>query len=346
MSKLGVIINNIGTPQSPKTADVRVYLREFLMDPGVISLPFVFRWLLVNGIIAPLRAHRSGEKYRKIWTSAGSPLMVGTLSFAKKLQEQLGATADVRVGMRYGAPSLHDALIEFQNQGITRILLAPMYPQWSEATTDSAVQETRALMDRIGYIADLQVLEPFFDQEFFVRAYVDLLREQLRDENFEHLLFSFHGLPEAAIKKVSGCELSKECCERATACASNCYRAQSFATAKILANGLGLSRDRWSVSFQSRLGPARWIGPATDEVVSALADKGIRNLAISCPSFVTDCLETLEEIGLEQKNAFENRGGSLHLLPCLNDNDSWVRGFAAKIQGGLSDSHRIHEARN
>lgn len=324
--KKGLLLNNIGTPVSPETKDVKTYLDEFLMDPEVIGLPFFFRWLLVKGVITPRRSSTSAAKYKSVWMTEGSPLMVYSQAFARKLSYFLGSQWMVRVGMRYGTPSIKETLQEFKNQGVEEVVIAPLFPQFAQATTGSAVREAERLLKEMNWTPKVKFLPPFFNHQSFLVPQADLIRPIL--PNVDHVLFSFHGLPESQVRKIDGCLKSPDCCERANACALNCYRAQSVATAKSLAALLDLPREKWSVSFQSRLGPAKWIGPATDDVLKGLAAKGVKRLAVACPSFVADCLETLEEIGIEGKKEFLHAGGEeYHLIPCVNSESSWVEAF-------------------
>lgn len=330
--KKGLLLNNIGTPNSPSTKDVKIYLDEFLMDPGVIGLPFLLRWILVKGLITPRRSSTSAAKYKSVWMTAGSPLMVYSQAFSRKLAYLLGEKWLVRVGMRYGTPSIRETLEEFRSQKVEEVIFAPLFPQFAEATTGSAVQECERVLKEMDWKPTVKVLPSFFDRKEFLAPQADLIRPVLGE--VDHVLFSFHGLPESQVRKNEGCLESSECCERPKACAMNCYRAQSVATAKSLASLLDLPREKWSISFQSRLGPAKWIGPATDQVLSELAHKGVKRLAVACPSFVADCLETLEEIGIEGKKEFLHAGGlEYRLISCVNGERSWVDSFARMVHG-------------
>lgn len=330
MRKIGLLLNNIGTPMSFRPRDVARYLREFLMDPDVISLPRPFRDLLVKGIIVPLRARRSAEKYRKIWLSEGSPLLVHSQKFAEGLQTILGESYLVRLGMSYGAPSISQTLEEFALYGVDQILFVPLFPQWSQATVESA----RRQMQRLNH-GRFQVVyfPPFYREDFFIRSQAEIISEFLARHPVDRLLFSYHSLPESQIREQGGCLLTADCCERPRAEQKPCYRAQCFATSTALALQLNLPGRMWSTSFQSRLGPAKWIGPATSEEIIRLAERGVQRLAVTCPSFVTDCLETLEEIGMEMRDLFLSRGGKeFHLIPCLNSDERWITRFAQEVR--------------
>lgn len=325
--KTGLILNNIGTPKSADPRDVKVYLDEFLMDPDVIGLPYPLRWLLVKGLITPRRSHASAEKYRAIWMKEGSPLMVYSVGFAEKLQKILGKNWSVQLGMRYGEPSIRQALEKLRSERVDRVVLAPLFPQYAEATSGSAVKEAKKLLKEMNWEIPFEVLPPFYHREGFLKSQADLMRDEAH--HADHVLFSFHGLPESQVRQNPGCLETVNCCDRPQACAMNCYRAQCLKTARDLAQELGLSREKWSLSFQSRLGPAKWIGPSTEDELRALAKKGVQSLAVVCPAFVADCLETLEELGIVGKNEFLNAGGiQYRLIPCVNDSDAWVQAFA------------------
>ena len=322
MDKIGIIVNNIGTPATPSTRDVAKYLREFLTDPGVIPAPAFVRYPLVYGLIAPLRSKSSAKKYQKIWTAEGSPLLVHTNAFAEKLQADLGESFLVEVGMRYGSPNLPEALNKLKTAGAKKILLLPLYPQYAEATTVSAVLELRKFTDQF------ETFPAFFQEPFFLENSARLLQPELA--GVDHLLFSFHGLPESQIKKNPGC-LEGDCCSVVKHSEKQCYRAQCFASATGIA--ARVSPPTWSVSFQSRLGPAKWIGPSTAVELQRLAHTGKKRVAVYCPSFVADCLETLEEIQIENRKVFLDEGGeSFKFVPCLNSEKQWVRDFSEAIR--------------
>ncbi|MBX2987955.1 MAG: ferrochelatase [Bdellovibrionaceae bacterium] len=327
--KKALILNNIGTPASPRTADVKVYLDEFLMDPDVIGLPFPLRWLLVKGLITPRRSPQSAAKYRAIWTPEGSPLAVHTERFADKLREILGPDWIVRVGMRYGEPSLFRVLRELRESSVETLVFAPLFPQFAQATSGSAIKTVKNELEKMSWSPELRILPAFHDREEFLRPQAELIRPHLAKA--DHVLFSFHGLPESQIREAHGGVDEK--CDAGHPCRANCYKTQSLTTAKDLARLLELPEGRWSASFQSRLGPAKWIGPSTDDTIKVLAAGGVKNLVVACPSFVADCLETLEEIGLGGKEDFLHAGGrEFTLVPCVNEDDAWARGFVKLIQ--------------
>lgn len=334
MAKKGVLLINIGSPLSYSLLDVKKYLKTFLMDKDVISIPYLFRWLLVHGVIVPKRAKYSAENYRKIWLEhEGAPLSVYTQKFAQQLQQHLGEHYIVKIGMRYSKPSIESALRNFAESDVKTLILAPLYPQYAEATTGSSLKEIDRLVGRLGIKIPTETLPPFFNEDGFIQSYVDVIRNKVSEKRPDHFLFSFHGLPESHIRKVQGCLTTEGCCFEDNACDKGCYRAQCFATATKVAETLEIPDSHWSVSFQSRLGRGKWLKPATDQTLELLAKKEKKVIAVICPSFVTDCLETLEEIGIEGQNIFkQNCGEEFLLIPCLNDNSKWTQRFAELIK--------------
>lgn len=334
MAKKGVLLLNIGSPESYQVQDVKTYLLNFLMDRDVIDVPWIIRYPLVNWIIVPKRAPFSAANYKKVWIEGeGSPLTVYSNRFARKLQANLGTDYSVKVGMRYAEPTIDRALTEFASEGVSQVLIAPMFPQYAEATTGSSVKYTKKQIEKNNSKFKTQVLHPFFDAECFIGPSAELARQAITGQVIDHFLFSFHGLPESHVKKNEGCLVTPDCCAQANACAKNCYRAHCFASAAAIANRLGLAKNQWSISFQSRLGRAEWLKPSTDDMIKDLAQKGKKTLAVLCPSFVADCIETLEEIGIGGEELFKEHGGDkFHLIPCVNENEAWVSGFAKLVQ--------------
>lgn len=330
MDKTGILLMNIGTPSGSDTEAVRKYLSEFLMDRDVVNAPWLVREILFNRIIVPRRAMRSAQKYQLVWTQAGSPLMVFSQKFADKLQVELGNDYVVKIGMRYGEPSIAKALREFASENIQNLLLAPLYPQLAQATTGSSLTRAEKILHKIKYKPSIRILKEFYSRPEFIQSWIDILSSY--KNRTDHWLFSFHGLPVSQIKKTPGCYSSENCCELAIQEGRSCYRAQCLQTARSLALGLGLGEKEWSVSFQSRLGPVKWIEPFTDATLEALAKSGVKNLAVCAPSFVADGLETLEELNIEGQETFRKHGGqNFNYIPCLNDTDPWVKGFASIV---------------
>ncbi len=323
------ILNNIGTPQAPTREAVAPYLTEFLTDPDVIPLPTILRHILVRGIIVPRRAKASAKKYEKIWTAEGSPLMIHSLALQKELQKHL--PGEVLLGMQFGSPSLASAFAKAKASGAERVVLVPLYPQYAEATTGGALRKAKKVAREEGFTGKLESFPSFPTADFFLQPLTHKIREKLMPEHF--VLFTFHGLPESQVKKgAPGCLVQTNCCDREAAYTQRCYRAQSFATARALAERLGLAKDRWQVSFQSRLGRAKWIGPYTDDVLPMLVSKGEHSVLIVSPSFVSDCLETLEELGVEGKETFLQAGGKNYtLVPCVNSDADFAKGFAHEL---------------
>lgn len=319
-----VILTNVGTPQSYDPEDVGIYLREFLMDENIVSIPRPFRDLLVKGLIVPRRKFSSAEKYQKIWTEQGSPLLVETLNLQSNLQKQLGSDWKVVIGMQIGKPSLKDVLQEAVRTQ-SKVVLCPLYPQYANATTGGAL---KALSQSK---LNSEVLSPFYSKPWFLNAQAAIIQKNLEPQ--DHLLLSYHGLPVSQLKDHDKACGTAGCCEAANACEKNCYKAQCLKTTKLLQNKLSLSAERIHIGFQSRLGRAKWIEPSTENVIQFLLQQGVRHLKVACPSFVSDCLETLEEIGMEMKQIFLSGGGkNFQLLPCVNSHEIFVQGLSEEIQ--------------
>jgi ferrochelatase len=315
-----IILVNVGTPESPEPDDIGVYLTEFLMDGNIMTVPRPFRDLLVKAFIIPKRKFSSSEKYKRIWTPEGSPLMVYSQALKNRLQSFLGADWKVVIAMQVGKPSLKKVLQENQD---SEIYFCPLYPQFAKATTGGALQSLKSIRKPI------KILKPFYHESWFIQSVSRKIREKLRPE--DHLLLSYHGLPISQLSQHRGaCERSVDCCLDISACAQDCYKAQCLATTKLLEKELGFSKI--TTSFQSRLGRDRWIEPSTEETALKLAAVGVKNLKVACPSFVADCLETLEEIGLDLKEQFLAAGGkSFELIPCVNDDALFVEGLGRHI---------------
>lgn len=336
MNLTGVLLINLGTPDAPTPAAVGRYLREFLMDGFVIDTPASLRWFLVNVLIVPRRKHQSAEAYQKIQLPEGSPLLVYTRALAQKVAVELGDEYVVEFAMRYGNPSIRSALAKLKDRAVDRIIVLPLYPQYAESSFETAVVEVQRRAAELGCGDRLIFLPPFYDRPEFIDAFASKIRQALAEQDSEHMVFSFHGLPERHITKLHAqhCLGSTSCCHQIGEANRNCYRAQSFATARSIARQLGLNDESYTVSFQSRLGRAKWIGPATAEVLTELARRGKKRISVACPSFVADCLETVEEIAIRGRETFIAAGGEdLQLIPSLNDEPVWVAAVAAMIRG-------------
>ncbi len=324
----GVLLVNLGTPDSPAVPDVRKYLREFLMDGRVIDVPYWNRWPLVNLIIAPFRAPKSAKVYRQLWEEEGSPLKFYGQRVEKMLQEKLGAGYVVRLAMRYQNPSINAGLAAMQRAGLRRIIVVPFFPQYASASTGSVYEKVMRLVGQWQNIPEVSFTNTFYDHPKFIRAFADAARRYLAAERFDHFLFSYHGIPERQITKgdVTGqtCRFGS-CCDTLTRDNQLCYRAQCFATTRLLVKELGLAEGTYTTSFQSRLGKTPWIKPYTDEVIKDLAKAGKKRVLAFSPSFVADCLETTVEVGDEYKELFEEHGGEhWQLVESLNDNPLFV----------------------
>jgi ferrochelatase len=337
----GVLLINLGTPDAPQSGPVRTYLREFLSDPRVLDMNAVGRKLLLEGVILPLRPRKSAAAYRKIWTERGSPLLVESLALLGKVREALGAEVPVELGMRYGNPSIASALGKLSVARVDRLVVAPLYPQYSSAATGSSLEEVFGLAGALDVVPNLSVLPPFYADPGFLDAFARQGETVLARDRPDHVLFSFHGLPERQVRRSdpthAHCLQSASCCDRMVDANRDCYRAQCFATARALAQRLGLGQGKFTVCFQSRLGRTPWIKPYTDYVIPQLAARGgIGRLAVFCPAFVADCLETLEEIGLRARDQFLALGGeSLSLVPSLNASPAWVSALTALLRRQL-----------
>ncbi len=343
VDKTGALLINLGTPEAPEPGPVRRYLREFLSDPRVIDINPIGRWLLLNLIILPIRPARSAAAYRKVWTPQGSPLLVHGRDLTAAVQQRL-PDWEIRLAMRYGKPSLREGLAALRAAGCDRIVAMPLYPQFASSSTGSTVEALYAEVGRHWNTPFVTVVPPFYEHPGFIEALSERGRPVLDELDPEHVLFSFHGLPVRHVTKSapSGCcRVDETCCAAITPENQNCYRAQCFATARALAKELGLDQDDYTVSFQSRLGRTEWIKPYTDVVIEEMAKRGVKRLAVFCPAFVADCLETLEEIGMEADKSFREAGGDrLELIPAVNATDRWADGVAALLRASEPPASR------
>ena len=325
MNKKGILLVNLGSPKSTKVEDVKEYLDEFLMDERVIDYRWFFRALLVRGIILKTRPAKSAEAYKTVWTDQGSPLIVITEKIQKKLQKLVDIP--VEIGMRYAEPSIENGIKKLVEQGVTEIVLFPLYPQYAMSTTESVVEKAEEVRKAKFPNVKIAYVEPFYNKEIYINCLAESIREKL-PENFDALQFSYHGVPERHLYKTDPTKTCKigDCCNQDWNPSHKfCYRHQCYKTTELVIEKLGIPKEKTVVSFQSRLGKDKWIEPYTDETLENLPKKGVKNLAICCPAFVSDCLETLEEISVEGKEEFLHAGGeSFNYLPCLNDEDRWI----------------------
>jgi protoporphyrin/coproporphyrin ferrochelatase len=325
----GLLLVNLGTPDAAEASAVRRFLREFLGDPRVLDLHPLGRWLLLHLIILPFRSSRSARAYRTIWTEKGSPLMVYSKELAAAVAERLSGEYAVELAMRYGNPSLPDAVARLRARGVRDFTVLPLYPQEAPSSSGSSLARTYEVLSEPWDVPTVRAVPAFFGHPGFLDAFARVARPVIQEARADHVLFSFHGVPERHVRRsdASGrhCLASVECCDVLTDINRHCYRAQCFATARALAGRLGLGPEGWSVSFQSRLGREPWVSPYTDVVLPELAARGVRRLAVMCPAFVADCLETLEEVAIRGREQFLASGGeSLTLIPSLNAHPAWV----------------------
>jgi len=325
----GILLVNLGSPESPSVADVRRYLDEFLMDRHVIDAPWLVRRAIVSLTILPTRPPRTAHAYRAIWTEAGSPLIVHSRAFANALAARI--EMPVVLAMRYGRPSIGAGIDELLARRVDEILLVPLYPQHADSTRTTAIEAVRAALAARDATMRLRVLPPFASERRYLDALASIVRRHRPDD--AHLLFSFHGLPERQITRADAtgrhCLKCRDCCAVASPAHATCYRQQAFATASAVAARLSLAPQGWQLSFQSRLGRVRWLTPYTDAVLDELPRAGVRTLAVVCPAFVADNLETLEEIDIRGRARFLAAGGeSFTLIPCLNAEPTWVEAVA------------------
>jgi ferrochelatase len=324
-----VLLTNLGSPDNTGVPAVRRYLDQFLMDPYVIQLPWLLRRMIVSLLVLPTRPKASAHAYQSIWWEEGSPLIV----LSQRLLEAVRRKTDVPVAMamRYGNPSIESQLLDLAaRDGIEEILLIPLYPHYADSTVKTSVEEARRVIAAHGLKVRLNVIKPFYEAPDYIDALVASAAPWLDDgEGFDHVLFSYHGLPELHLKKADPtgghCLQRPDCCQVPSPAHATCYRHQVLQTTAHFVARAGLGPDQYSVAFQSRLGRAKWLEPSTVDTLEKLAQKGVRKLLVMCPAFVTDCLETLEEIALQGAETFRQAGGeSLTLIPCLNDHEQWV----------------------
>ncbi|RZJ68417.1 MAG: ferrochelatase [Flavobacterium sp.] len=324
----GVLLVNLGSPDSPDPKDVKPYLDQFLMDKYVIDVPFLLRALLVRGIILRKRPEDSAHAYQKIWTDEGSPLIV----ISKRFYEKVKAQSDVPVAlaMRYGKPSIEAGMKELAAQGVTEMLLFPLYPQYAMASTKTIEVLAEEIRKKQFPTMKITEVPAFYNRPDYIKNLSDLIAKHLESFDYDHLLFSYHGIPERHIRKTditkSHCKIDGSCCVTPSPAHKFCYRHQCYETTRLVVEQLGLPKDKYSLTFQSRLAGDKWLEPYTDVEINKMPAKGIKKLAVVTPAFVADCLETLEEIAMRANEDFKENGGEdFHAIPCLNENDDWVK---------------------
>lgn len=330
----GVLLVNLGSPDSPTAKDVKPYLDEFLMDERVIDVPNWLRNIIVRGIILQTRPKKSAEAYRKIWWEEGSPLIVISERFTAKVGKQI--KIPVALGMRYGRMSIKNALQELNDKGVDEVLLVPLYPHYAMSSFETVV--VKAMEDQQQYFPQMHLttLPAFYKNPDYIKVLSESIDEGLKDFEYDHILFSYHGIPERHIRKSDPtrfhCKIDGKCCSTNSVAHNTCYRHQCFETTKKVKAYLGLPEDKVSISFQSRLPNDPWLKPYTDFEFVRLAEEGKKRLVVITPAFVADCLETLEEIAMEGKHQFEEAGGIAYKhISCLNDSEPWVKVMAGWI---------------
>lgn len=334
MSKKGVLLVNLGSPDSTDPKDLKKYLDEFLMDERVIDVPYWLRAFIVKGIILNTRPKKSAEAYKRIWWDEGSPLIVLSERLRDKIQKKI--SVPVSLAMRYQNPSILSGLKELHEKGVDEVLLIPLYPQFAMATTETILVLAEELRQK--HFPEMQFtnIPAFYNHPDYIKVLSESIAEKVNPKETEHLLFSYHGIPTSHIRKSditkSHCQMNDTCCSTPSPAHQFCYRHQCFETTRLVAEHLGLEKEKYSVSFQSRLGFDPWLKPPTDRTVERFGLNGMKKMAVVTPAFVSDCLETLEEIGMEAEEIFHETGGEeFTVVPCLNDRTDWVNVLARWI---------------
>jgi protoporphyrin/coproporphyrin ferrochelatase len=325
MSK-GVLLVNLGSPDSPSVADVRRYLREFLMDGRVLDAPWPVRFCIVHFAILPFRPKHSAEAYLKIWTTKGSPLVVTSRNLQAQLQQRVGVP--VELAMRYQNPSISHAVRNLAQRGVQEVLVIPLFPHYAMSSFETAAERVKEVAASLAPQMRLKVQPPYYEEPEYITALVGSAQDYLK-AGYDHLLFSFHGVPERHLRKSDPtkhhCLASDNCCTTPSLAHATCYRAQCLKTVAAFVQRAGVPEGKHTVAFQSRLGRDPWLKPYTDYELARLAQAGVRKLLVMCPAFVSDCLETIEEIGIRGRETFLGAGGSeFALIPCLNEHPLWV----------------------
>ncbi len=334
---IGVLLLQLGTPDSTEVGDVRRYLREFLSDPRVLDLPAPARFLLLNAVILPFRPRRSAEAYEKVWTDKGSPLTLNTAALAQRVAAILGEGYRVAYGMRYRNPSIASAVEQLLSEGCRRLMLLPQFPQYASASTGSALEKALQVIGSRVRVPEIRCAGSFYDHPGFLEAVAGIAGPLLDGFGPDHVVFSYHGLPEKQVQRSDPtgewCLRTPGCCDSMAMANTFCYRAQCFATSRGLIDVLGLDEGATSTTFQSRLAGQKWIEPYTDHRLPQLYLEGVRRLAVLTPSFTADCLETIEEIGIRGRRQWADLGGEDFLLvPCVNADHRWVEAVASMVR--------------
>jgi len=333
MPTKAALLLNLGSPDSTSVSDVRRYLKEFLLDPRVIDAPTPIRNLIVRGFILPFRPKKSAEAYASIWTDEGSPLIVTSVNFTRKLQEQ--TELPLELAMRYGSPSIPDAIDRLKAQGVDELLIIPMYPHYAMSSYETVVVKVQEELAAKAPDMRWTLLQPFYKDPDYIDALYASAQPFL-EQDYDKILFSFHGVPERHLVKGdpshSHCLKTKNCCDVCHPAHATCYRHQCFSTVKAFTQRAGIPEDKVFTSFQSRLGRDPWLTPYTDKTLEAFPAQGVKKILVMCPAFVADCLETLEEINVEGQELFREAGGeSFTMIPCLNEHPAWIAMMRQRI---------------
>jgi len=331
----GILLINLGSPKKLTKKSVREYLKVFLSDDYVLDLPKILQQIILRVFILPFRPKKTLEAYELIWTPEGSPLIISTESIAKKLSLKTGW--DVDYAMRYEDPSIENALLNFKNKGIYKIIVISLYPHNALATTITTEMETRIVAYKLSEDFELVFTKPFFDNEIYINAIANTIKPCIEKASFDKIVFSYHGIPKRQAKKTDEtgehCFSDSNCCEIAGDGSKDCYRSHTRIASDLTAKKLGLSDDQWEVAYQSRLGPG-WLTPFTDKRLAELPEEGKKNIAVLCPSFISDCLETLEEIDIRGRKTFFDAGGkNMTYIPCLNDSEDTINLLENLVKG-------------
>ena len=329
-----VLLLNVGTPDEPTTKAVRPYLSQFLNDPRVIDLPWLARKILVNLIIVPFRSPKSAKLYQQLWTKNGSPLIFHGKNLRDRLQEKLGSGHKVILAMRYGNPSIAQAIQEIKISGIQEVIAVPLYPQFAMSTTETSVEEVKKQLKKQKCSAELKVVSEFYANPRFLNAFANQIGKYGID-NYEHVVFSYHGLPNRHVEKIHPQQKTDTCTctDQFPEHGRQCYKAQCYETSRQLAARLKLEREQYTVAFQSRLSN-NWLQPFTDQTLEKLQESGVKKILLTAPSFVADCLETTVELGIEYRESFEKSpSNKLQMVESLNSNNDWVEVLTELVKG-------------
>ncbi len=345
MAKRGVVLLNLGSPDSTEVKDVKKYLTQFLMDERVIDYPWIFRKILIGGIIVPTRSPKSAEAYKKVWTDEGSPLVVITGQQKKALQQQVDEP--VEMAMRYGNPTMKTAFDKLVQrvEGLEEVLAIPLYPHYAMSSYETAVEHARAVHKQNNYNFNLSFLQPFYNEAHYIDALAEAIRPYL-DKEYDQILFSYHGLPQRHMTKADPtnkhCLKVENCCEVPSPAHATCYRHQCWTTTQLIKDKLSIPADKVGFSFQSRLGREEWLKPYTAMRLEELPKEGVKKLLVVCPAFVSDCLETLEEISMEGKTEFRHAGGEeFTFIPCMNVQPKWIEALQTYVKDFAEGSGRL-----